>query len=268
MKWILLLFTHFCGQAFALEASDVFTFADSFTCNDRFPHHSYCEAVEFKSWRPEERELVSEYLKAMRGPRFEKLLAVIKDKGITKFHRVSYASSWSANHALRRVQFTRRHDKVLLWVNSVTRMVGFTDAFFKGTKFIDPRAALPRKQLNVIHEIMHIFDLAADDPSQSAAFQKAIGWKWDGHNHIVETIPFARATEQFKEIMVYLDNGNAARTYELDRELGVSYGVPTLYSLSNIRESFAETLTYALLDPTAGEYLSTETLDYVDKLLK
>lgn len=268
MKYLIFILALFSFQLSALEVADVFTFEDTFTCNDRFPHHSFCQAVEFKPWQSEERKRVLELLSVMNEPRFEKIFRVIKEKGIKKFHRVGYASNWRPNQALRRVEFSRNNAKVLLWVNPVTRVVGFTDAFFKGTKFIDPLAKLPRKQLNVVHEVMHVFDLALGYASNSKEFQSAVGWSWDGHTHVIEGIEFYEGRVRFQEIMEFLNNGDAARTYALDRDYGVELGVPTLYSLSNHQESFAETMTYALLDPEAKNYLPQKVQDYVKALLE
>lgn len=267
MKYLALLIFLLSLNARALEVADVFSFADTFECQDRFPHHSFCSAVEFKAWSESEREYVLELLSVMNVPAFETVLQIIKEKGIKKFHRVGYASSWHPNQAMRRVEFSRDNGKVLLWVNPVTKVVGFTDAFFKGTPFIDPYANMPRKQLNVVHEVMHVFDLALGYASNSEEYQKAVGWTWDGHDHVIEGIPFKEARARFQDIMHFLKEGDAAKTYALDREYGIELAVPTLYSLSNHQESFAETMTYALLDPTSVNYLPESVQNYVKSLL-
>lgn len=154
------------------------TFADGFSCNDKFPHHSFCEAVEFKPWSLQEKEQVAQYLRHLNDPRLHNMLKTIKTKGITRLHRVGYAASWFNNSQLRRAEFYRRKDKVLLWVDPVTRVVGFTDAFFVGTPFVDPYAKVDRKQLNILHELVHVYDIARGHVSTDPDFYKAAGLRF------------------------------------------------------------------------------------------
>lgn len=260
----------FTGSALAQKpknALDVMTFADNFACNDKFPHHSFCEAVEFKPWSEEDKKLVSFYLSNIRDPRLAFFLKTIQDKGITKIHRVSYSSSWFNNISVRRVEFTRSADRAILWVNPVTQVIGFTDAFFKGTGFMDPYAQIERKQLNVLHELAHVFDIAQGHISSEAAFQEAAGWRWNGKEYVLRNVDYEKVKNELQSILDLVKNGQAPDAYCRDRELGVKYGFPTVYSMVNSHESFAEILTYLILDPTAESYLSKDLVRYFHGVL-
>lgn len=249
------------------SALDVLTFADDFACNDRFPHHSFCESVDFKAWSPQEKEEVAKYLRHLDDPRLQNMLKTIKSKGINRLHRVGYAASWFNNAQLRRVEFYRRKDKVLLWVDPVTHVVGFTDAFFVGTPFVDPYSKVDRKQLNVLHELVHVYDVARGHVSTDSAFYKAAGWSWNGREWVLAAVDYGKAKKDFQTILEMVKEKRSAEAYALDREWGRSYGFPTVYSMMNTHENFAETLTYYILDPTAETYMSKELIQHMEKVL-
>lgn len=264
---VILIFTWKGFAAEVRNALEVMSFADGFSCNDRFPHHSFCEAVEFRAWSPEEKELVSQYLLHLNDPRLKNLLQTIKTKGITRLHRVGYAATWVNNSQLRRVEFYRKKEKVLLWVDPVTQVIGFTDAFFVGTPFLDPYAKVDRKQLNVLHELIHVYDIARGHASTDPGFYQATGWGWNGKEWALQGVDYERAKRDFQSILEMVKRGRSAEAYALDRELGRAYGFPTLYSMMNSHESFAEAFTYYILDPTAASYMSKELIQYLEKVL-
>lgn len=250
------------------SAFDVMTFEDGFTCNDKFPHHSFCEAVEFKAWTESEKEIVSNYLKNINSPRLKYFLQVLKKKGITKLHRVVYGSRWFSNQQLRRVEFSRSNESAILWVDPVTQVIGFTDSFFNGSTFIDPLANIERKQFNVLHELAHVFDMASGHFSSSKEFALAAGWYWDGENHVLRNSESINVNLEFLKLISLVKNKQATAAYQSDRELGVKLGFPTIYSMVNQHESFAEILTYLILDPTAESYLSPNLVSYYKNILK
>ncbi|MDG0815794.1 hypothetical protein [Bdellovibrio svalbardensis] len=250
------------------SALDVMTFEDSFTCQDKFPHHSFCEAVEFKPWSAADKEIVSRYLQNINDPRLKFLLQTIQEKGITKLHRVGYTSSWSNNMAQRRVEFHRTAEKAILWVNPVTHVIGFTDAFFNGTPFVDPYAKVERKQLNVFHELVHVYDIALNHISTEDGFKKAAGWEWNGKEFVIHGVDYNQVKADFSAILALVKNKQSALAYAQDRERGRTYGFPTVYGMTNSHESFAEVITYYIFDPTAESYYSKELTEYVKEVLK
>ncbi|WP_232469121.1 hypothetical protein [Bdellovibrio bacteriovorus] len=256
------------AQARPQSALDVMTFEDEFTCNDKFPHHSFCEAVEFRPWSEAEKQIVGEYLANINDPRLGHLLEVIKSKGITKIHRVGYGATWYNNISKRRAEFVRSRDKALLWVNPVTNVIGFSDSFFTGTSFMDPHAKVDRKQINVFHELVHVFDVALGHISTSQEFYDSVGWHWDGKEHVIGGVDYHQSQLDFKNILALVGNKQSARAYAQDRELGIQYGFPTVYSMTNTHESFAEIISYYIFDPTAKDYLSPKIQAYVKSVLK
>lgn len=268
LSFFFLLFAVVAGAEPGRSALDIMTFEDQFVCQDRFPHHSFCEAVAFKAWSNEEKQLVSEFLKNINDPRLEYFFEVIRTKGITKLHRVSYSASWHNNITQRRAEFSRNNDKALLWVNPVTKVIGFTDAFFRGTAFVDPYAQVERKQLNVFHELVHVFDIALDHASTSREFYESTGWGWDGKGHVIHGVDYAQVKADFKTILGLVAAKKSAEAYALDRELGRRYGFPTVYGMMNTHESFAELVSYYIFDPTAKDYLSPQIVQYINSVLK
>jgi len=253
----------------AKSAFDIMTFADSFECNEKFPHSSFCEAVEFKAWSESEKEIVGTYLKNLNDPRLGFFLKKLKSKGISKIHRVSYSSSWYSSVADRQVKFIRAADKAMLWVNPVTHVIGFTDTFFTSTEFMDPYAQVSRKQLNVLHELAHAFDISLGHISSEQAFSKATGWYWnvESKEFAIRGFESVQTNSEFQSVLDLIKNDKTAAAYERDRVLGVLHGFPTVYSMLNSHECFAELLSYYILDPTAPVYLSKDVMSYFDKIL-
>lgn len=269
---LLLGITGFAHAGEIQSALDIMTFEDSFVCQQedmrRCPHHSFSEAVEFKAWTAEEKEVVSGYLRNIKGPRLQFFLKKIKEKGITKLHRVVYGSTWYNNAAERRAEFVRSANSGILWVDPVTNVIGFTDRFFKGTAFIDPFAQIERKQLNVLHELIHVFDIANGHISSAEGFKQASGWAWDGKQFVINGVDYGAAMKDWESTYALIKHHKAADAYHNDRVMGVQYGFPTLYSMTNSHECFAEILSYYILDPTAPTYLSPELMKYFDQVLK
>lgn len=255
------------GAQASLSALDVMTFADSFECNDKFPHHSFCDAVEFKPWTAQEKAVVSEYLAKINDPRLEGILKTIKATGITKIHRVSYSARWFNNPQFRRVEFVRSAEKAFLWVNPVTNVIGFTDTFFTGTPFMDPYAKVDRKQINVLHELIHNFDMATNHAYSMEAFEQAAGWQWNGKESVIASADSNKVKAEFSKVMDLIKQRRAADAYSLDRELGRSYGFPTLYAMTSQFECFAEVVAYAVFDPTAPMYYSKDLQKYLETIL-
>ncbi len=251
------------------SAYDVMTFEDSFTCSDKSPHYSFCKAVQFKAWTAQEKAVVGAYLKNIKDPRLAYFLKTIKERGITKIHRVGFASSWYNNSAKRRVEFVRITDKAILWVNPVTHVIGFTDAFFKTTPYMDPYAHVERKQLNVLHELVHVFDIATDHESSAERFQAASGWTWNGKAWVINGVDYDKATAEFQSVLdLAKSKETAAAAYSRDRERGRTYGFPTLYAMTDAHESFAEIISYYIFDPTSDSYYSKELVQYVKSVLR
>ncbi|WP_413585054.1 hypothetical protein [Bdellovibrio sp. HCB274] len=245
------------GSPGAISALDIMTFADEFQCQDKFPHHSFCESVQFKPWTSGEKAIVGGYLARINDPRLQGILKAIKENGITKIHRVSHAARWYNNPQMRRVEFVRSAEKAFLWVNPVTNVIGVTDSFFTGTPFMDPYAKVDRKQINILHELMHDFDIATNHAFSMEEFEQAAG---------LANLDLAKSQREFQQVMALMKEKRTAEAYALDRELGIKYGFPTLYSMSNQFEGFAEVVAYGIFDPHADEYYSPELKAYLGKL--
>ncbi|WP_413582347.1 hypothetical protein [Bdellovibrio sp. HCB288] len=252
----------------AMSALDIMTFADSFECQDKFPHHSFCEAVQFKPWTEQEKAIVGGYLAKINDPRLQGILKTIQANGITKIHRVSHAARWFNNPQFRRVEFVRSAEKAFLWVNPVTNVIGVTDTFFTGTPFMDPYAQVERKQINILHELMHDFDIATDHAYSMDGFEKAANWGQDGREAVITNVDYAKSKLEFQQVMALVKQKRTAEAYALDRELGRKYGFPTLYAMTGQFECFAEAVAYYIFDPTASDYYSASLKAYMDLILQ
>jgi hypothetical protein len=268
-NYILFFYLVFTSHLYGGEISPetIFEFPDSFKCEDRFPHHSFCKSVGFKRWRTSEIRLIKETLSSLSDPKLQFMFNSIKEKGIVKFHRVSFSASWFPNQQERRVEFSRKNNKVLIWVDPVTNVVGFMDSFFSSKNFIDPHAGISRKTFNLLHELTHIYDIASGHVSSSEGLKKAVGWHWDGNHHVIQGQSFESVQNEFKKILTYVKNGESHKAFTLDRTIGISYGFPTLYSMLNSHENFAELISYYILDPTAKDYLSRDIQRELDSIL-
>ncbi|WP_413575514.1 hypothetical protein ACLVWU_14330 [Bdellovibrio sp. HCB290] len=251
-----------------LSALDIMTFADTFECQDKFPHHSFCEAVQFKPWTEQEKAIVGGYLANINDPRLQGILKTIQANGITKIHRVTHSARWFNNPQFRRVEFVRSAEKAFLWVNPVTNVIGVTDSFFTGTPFMDPRAQVDRKQINILHELMHDFDIATDHALSMEEFEKASGWGHNGKEAVITTVDYEKSKSDFQQVIALVKEKRTAEAYALDRELGMTYGFPTLYAMTNQFESFAEAVAYYIFDPTAANYYSPLLKAYLDSILR
>ena len=248
---------------------DFFEFADTYECNDRFPHHSFCKAVVFKKWKKEEKELIRSYLNDFNVPVLENFFKKIKESGITKIHRVEHAASWKALIQERRVEFFRRNTKVLIWVNPVTKVMGITDSYFKGTKFIDPYVRMPRKKINILHEMVHLYDLATHHAVKNSNFNDVVGWEWEKEKNRfgIRNVDYDIVENQFREILNLVKQKKSKKAYALDRKLGIKYGFPTLYSMTSKAECFAEFLAYYVLDPNSKNYMNANIIEELDAIL-
>mgnify|MGYP000253524378 FL=1 len=254
-------------SAFAVSPVNFLSFEDSFKCNDRFPHHSFCNAVEFKEWSEKEKRYITSILKEIDRPELKNFYQAIKDKGIKKLHRVKYSSTWYPNMAQRRTEFSRSARSALIWVNPVTNVVGITDSFFNSKDFIDPYAKVSRKTLNILHEMVHIFDIATDHTSNKIS--RSIGWTWvqQRNRFEIRDQDYDEVLAKFDQILSYVKAGDSPMAYSEDRRLGIELGFPTIYAMTNSHECFAELLSYYILDPYSREYLSIEVQDKLDLIL-
>lgn len=257
----------FALNTFAASPIDFMTFEDNFECNDKFPHHSFCDAVEFKPWTEAEKEIIRNVLKELDRPELANFYKTIQEKGITKFHRVSYSATWFSNQQKRRAEFIRQNDIPLIWVNPVTNVIGITDKYFSSKNtFIDPFTKLPRNTQAILHELAHDFDLAKNHISSDT--RADFGWVWDGKNDVIKNVDYQKSQDEFKEILGYIEQDNVNKTYYEDRVRGIKYGYPTLYSMTGSHECFAELISYYILDPNAKDYLSKEIQAKLQEILQ
>ncbi len=156
---------------------------------------------------------------------------------------------------------------MLLWVDPVTNVIGVMDNFFSSTEFIDPYANVSRKTLNILHELAHVYDIANDHISNKSDISKKAGWYWDGKRHAIKGVDYDVVLSEFDKILSYVRNKNSAKAYSEDRRLGIDYGFPTIYSMMNSHECFAELLSYYILDAHAKNYMSKEITLELDRIL-
>jgi|GEM_PF-3656069 hypothetical protein len=251
------------------SALDVMTFADSYQCGgERQPPQSYCDAVDFKAWTAEEKAIVSEYLANINDPRLVNFLKTIKEKGITKLYRVNHFAKYFNNPTLRRVEYFRSGESPLLQVDPMNRVLTFSNTFFTGTSFIDPWAKVERRQLNILHELVHVYDMAVSEHlSDDPGFKNAVQWIWNGKEWGPAVPGIAQVQKDFESVLALVRKGQVAEGYLLDRELGRQYGIPTVYGMLNSHELFAEIFSYYIFDPTAETYLPSEVVAHVKSML-
>lgn len=248
------------------KISNIFYFENSFECNHTFPNFSFCSAAGFKPWSQEEKSQVINLIDSLPQKQLKHFFKTIQEKGITKLHRASHSTRWVPNHSERRVDFVREDRQAAIWVNPVTKVVGFSDTFFKKESVVDPYTGLERKVFVILHELAHVFDLAGRY-SSTGTFLNILNWSYREGNWSPRGVSALEVKNYFSVILELARDKNLQEAYSLDRNLGHSYGYPTLYSMTSFQESFAELLAYSVLDPDAKDYLPKKILDYFDIIL-
>lgn len=267
-KVFTLFFLVFCFSFEAFGgASEIFTFENSFSCNERYPHHSFCTAADFKEWSDTDKNEVKGWIDSLPKEKLASFFNQIKEHGILKFHRVNHSTVWRPNHRERRVEFSRDvSSKAIVWVSPVTKVIGFTDGFFKNNNVKDPYTGLDRKQLVILHELAHVFDLSGDYSSQDS-FLDLLKWSYKDGAWSPKGVSSYYIKDSFSLILETVKNEGLEKGYALDRKFGLEHGYPTLYAMTSFQESFAELLAYSILDPYAGEYMSKGVVSYFERLV-
>lgn len=251
--------------------SEILTFKDSYQCNDKFPDHSYCKAVSFSPWSEKDKNLVKEKLDQLErlapAGMLDHFKDVLSNSTGNKLYRVSYSARWYVNRLERKTYFSRNFTRPLLWVDPLTKVIGFMDHFFDREDFQDPSAPIDKRSLNIFHELVHAFDIANGHLSTNDHFQEAVGWYWTGEDHEIKGIDHQKLKADFEKYLLIAKNGNREESYLLMRKAGMKLGLPSLYSAFNSHESFAEFLTYYVFDPKAKDYMNDEVKSVLDDIL-
>ncbi len=248
-------------------AKELFELSDNYHCSEgSFPPKSFCQAVKFTPWKTSEKKFIKGLLKELNLKQYKHLYQTIKGKGITKIHRVKYSSNWYANSQTRTVEFFRLREPVLMWVNPTTNVIGITDHFFNAPNISDEISGKNKKLLNLLHEIIHVFDIASNHPSSK--YRQKFGWKWNHNQEVYRQTSPQEIMDEFLQILEYSRNIDPIKAHSMNRQAGIHYGVPTLYALFNTKEFFAEVLSYYLLDPKAKDYLPKDLQIILDQILE
>ncbi|MDD0851602.1 hypothetical protein HBN50_00785 [Halobacteriovorax sp. GB3] len=251
--------------------SEILSFQDSYECNDKFPHHSYCKAVQFSAWSEQDKKLVKGKLDQLERMAPAGMLDHFKDTLLKsagkKLYRVSYSARWYVNRLERKTYFSRNFTRPLLWVDPLTKVIGFMDHFFDREDFQDPSAPIDKRSLNIFHELVHAFDIANGHISTNDHFQKAVGWYWTGEDHEIKGIDHQKLKADFDKYLAIAKEGDREKSYQLMRQAGMKLGLPSLYSAFNSHECFAEFLTYYVFDPKAKDYMNDEVKKVLDDIL-
>jgi hypothetical protein len=145
------------------------------------------------------------------------------------------------------------------------RIIAITDAFFQTESVRDPISGYRYGDAILLHELVHAFD----DRERSAdeRFRSLAGWVWRGDRwKYTNRVDVLRYHEVFADTLMLYSRGRHSDAWQRDRLFATSMAVPlpTIQSLVNPEESFADILAHLIVDPNASTYLNRDVIDWFE----
>lgn len=253
----------FCLLLFhSISFASIIEIKDSFECNDRFPHYSFCEAVTFIPWKEEERRQIESALGKIEKLQLSYFTKTLKKSRFSGIYRIKFTAGWYADRATRKTYFFRANDSATLWTDPITGIIGVLESFFYKVNSLKRDLRNEQIVYDFLHELSHAFDITLGDISSSPSFLKVSDWFWDEK---LKKFLLNKDQDQiiFKEFLRMVENESKRNWEEVisfDREEGRKYNLPSLYSSVNPQEFFAENAVNFLLK-------KEEYLTYTDQKL-
>lgn len=264
-KLILIIFfiAALSHYSFAIEIKD------SFSCNDNFPHYSFCNAVGFKKWNESEYKTLNNALTSLKAlPRLREFFNQIDKSSFKGIYRLEHIAGWYADHPNRKIYFFRSHDKATLWVDPITKVVGVLDSFFVKINSFPKEEQNRVAMKSLLHELSHVIDISMGNISSTKEFYEIFNWRWNKHRrkYVLDSVLHKQAVKEFFKLIENKQRRTWPWVYRQDQKRGNYYSLPSLYSAVNPQENFAENLTHYYLDTNYESYSSFEQIDFFDRL--
>ena len=224
-------------------------------------HNAPCDTVQPKTWDPDEIRVIDNAILKFKFGGLNHVINFIKAAGFKQFQR---ASNWFLPD-LSKIGFavSPTYFQMAVAIEGMYPALVFTDEFFKSELFVVGLENVPIQEITVLHEIMHAFDYK-NRFSHSAEFLELTGFKASEFLGLstfkVTEEELAKAQKKYHE----LKTTDQRRAQEFEREFSMDYGMPSLYSMKDPQEAFAEIATYIYFDATANQYLELSLIEYID----
>lgn len=146
------------------------------------------------------------------------------------------------------------------------REVAVTDAYFLTADMTDAKSAYRFGDLILIHELAHAFDDRAR--SIDEGFTSLVGWTFkDGAWAYARRVGWSQYHGVLADTLTLYGRGRYRDAWTRDRAFATSlaYPLPTIQSLVNPAESFADMLAHLMLDSTARSYLDARVVAWFEQ---
>jgi hypothetical protein len=147
-----------------------------------------------------------------------------------------------------------------------SKVIGITDAFFAMRDVTDSISGYRFTDLVLLHELIHAFD--DRKLSMDAEFAALTGWvfrneRWEYANRInySEYKGVVAQTRSFYGLGRYADAWASDRAFATT----MPFAFPTIQSLVNPGESFADILAHLIVDPAADNYINPDVVRWFDR---
>ncbi|RME18159.1 MAG: hypothetical protein D6797_00995 [Bdellovibrio sp.] len=261
----------------ALRFKEVFyfsersNFSDSHYRNQRPPYYfpgnfAKEQRVEPKRWGEGEAELMEEALSELLSlPQLQKMFLFLARKGPVALKRFAEYPGRVPGGLGRMNQGDKKIGSVKMWAaEQPSFYVGVTDDFFKYMGHLDREKQVKVAKYIGLHELSHLYDYRMRFSFRDQQFLRATGWKWAWFLRRWENqyVP----EEKRRALMKKVEEGEMSLR-DLDRIVREQYGLPSFYSVTNPKETFAEVLAAYVLVPEAKDFLRPEIMDFLDGIL-
>ena len=108
----------------------------------------------------------------------------------------------------------------------------------------------------------HAYAFLSGGISQQTAFLKAAGWQLP-NPEIDIGADKKEIEDQNNDIKDALNKKDLRQAIEIQKEYDRKFGLPTLYSMANPAESFAEAVTWSFHDKEAESYLRKDLAEFL-----
>lgn len=225
-------------------------------CNDAVDGRQ-CAVAGPKEWSSDERRAMEDTMRRLIANELVRgILVSVQENGYNGFSR--YATSTKLDPKFGQVAMFSPG-----FVVHVSKTIGITDAFFQTESVRDPISDYRYGDVILIHELVHAFDDRRR--SADAQFRSVTGWmskndRW----HYSNPVDRVEYHQVFADTLTFYSQGRHSDAWQRDRAFATSmaFPLPTIQSLVNPEESFADILAHLIVDPKASTYLKSEVIDW------
>jgi hypothetical protein len=219
-----------------------------------------CTVAGPKEWSADERRKIEEAMRRLTAHESVRgILVGVRENGYGGFRRYSTHTEPDETHG-RVPTFSPG------FVLFRSKVIGITDAFFQTADVTDPLSGYRFGDLILLHELIHAFDDRR--ASLDGRFTTLTGWafrnnRWEYNNRV----NFSGYKGVVAETLTLYARGQYAEAWARDRAFAttMAFPLPTIQSLVNPGESFADILAHLIVDQRASTYLAPDVVSWFEQ---